>query len=65
MIKSESLRKEFGLKEDDKVVLYSGNLGEKQGLDDIIKAAMYFILRKDGIHTSGERKRKGKIGKCR
>jgi colanic acid biosynthesis glycosyl transferase WcaI len=47
MIKSESLRKEFGLKEDDKVVLYSGNLGEKQGLDDIIKAAMYFILRKD------------------
>ena len=47
LVKSESLRKEFGLKDDDKVVLYSGNLGEKQGLENIIKAAMHFILRKD------------------
>jgi colanic acid biosynthesis glycosyl transferase WcaI len=47
LIKSESLRKEFGIKDDDKVVLYSGSLGEKQGLENIIKAAVHFILRKD------------------
>jgi len=47
LIKSQSLRKEFGLKEDDKVVLYSGSLGEKQGLENIVKAAVHFSARKD------------------
>jgi len=39
MEKNESLRKEFGLSESDKVILYSGNLGEKQGLENIVEVA--------------------------
>lgn len=41
--KKESLREEFGLKETDKVILYSGNLGEKQGLELIIETAKAFL----------------------
>ncbi|MCF0051764.1 WcaI family glycosyltransferase [Dyadobacter chenwenxiniae] len=37
-----SLRKEFGINNDDKVVLYSGNLGEKQGLEIIIEVAKLY-----------------------
>jgi colanic acid biosynthesis glycosyl transferase WcaI len=33
------LKKEFGFKSEDKIVLYSGAIGEKQGLDSIIRAA--------------------------
>ncbi|MFI5131988.1 MAG: WcaI family glycosyltransferase [Chitinophagales bacterium] len=40
--KEKSLRSELGLSGSDKVVLYSGNLGEKQGLENIIEAAKYF-----------------------
>jgi colanic acid biosynthesis glycosyl transferase WcaI len=40
--KEKSLRHEFGLSQSDKVILYSGNLGEKQGLENIIEAAKYF-----------------------
>jgi len=40
--KHKSLRSEFGLSAEDKVVLYSGNLGEKQGLENIIEAAKSF-----------------------
>jgi colanic acid biosynthesis glycosyl transferase WcaI len=40
--KAQSLRSEFGFTDADKVVLYSGNLGEKQGLDVIIDAAKTF-----------------------
>lgn len=39
MQKSESLRKELGFKAEDQIVLYSGNLGEKQGLENIIEVA--------------------------
>jgi colanic acid biosynthesis glycosyl transferase WcaI len=38
----ESLRSEFGIPFGDKVVLYSGNLGEKQGLTSILELANYF-----------------------
>lgn len=38
----ESLRKEWNIPMDDKVILYSGNLGEKQGLEAIIEAAEAF-----------------------
>lgn len=37
--KEESLKAELGFSEEEKVVLYSGNLGEKQGLEMIIKVA--------------------------
>ena len=40
--KEKSLRSEFGLSHEDKVILYSGNLGEKQGLENIIEAAKSF-----------------------
>ncbi len=36
---SQSLRAEFGLQNTDRVVLYSGSLGEKQGLDIILTVA--------------------------
>ncbi|GAB3180933.1 WcaI family glycosyltransferase [Telluribacter humicola] len=40
--KEESLRRELSIADDHKVVLYSGNLGEKQGLDLLIEAARHF-----------------------
>lgn len=45
--KEASLRNEFGLSDTDKVILYSGNLGEKQGLEIIIEAARHFMDQKD------------------
>ena len=43
MTKKQSLRDRFGLKLLDRVVLYSGNMGEKQGLEFILDAALSFI----------------------
>lgn len=40
--KEHSLRQEFGIALGDKVILYSGNLGEKQGLEIIIDVARNF-----------------------
>lgn len=40
--KEKSLRNEFNLMDDDQVVLYSGNLGDKQGLEIIIEVAKDF-----------------------
>ena len=40
--KEQSLRQQFGLKDSDKVILYSGNLGEKQGLEVIIDVALKY-----------------------
>jgi len=40
--KSASLRKEFGIRETDKVILYAGNVGEKQGLEIILEVAKAF-----------------------
>lgn len=37
--KKDSLRSEWGFSQVDKIVLYSGNLGEKQGLEIIIETA--------------------------
>jgi colanic acid biosynthesis glycosyl transferase WcaI len=47
MSKEQSLYKAFGLSVTDRIILYSGNLGEKQGLDIIIEAAERFRERKD------------------
>lgn len=41
--KEESLRSRFGLGMEEKVVLYSGNLGEKQGLEVILEIAEQFL----------------------
>ncbi len=43
--KEQSLRKDFGFKDSDQIILYSGNLGEKQGLEIIIQVAEYFRLK--------------------
>ncbi|MBO0933194.1 WcaI family glycosyltransferase [Fibrella aquatilis] len=45
--RSQSLRAEFGLSDTDKVVLYSGSLGEKQGLELIMEAARHFQQQPD------------------
>jgi colanic acid biosynthesis glycosyl transferase WcaI len=37
--KSQTLRAELGIADDEVVVLYSGNMGEKQGLDLVVEAA--------------------------
>lgn len=43
----QSLRGELNLRDEDKVVLYSGSLGEKQGLELIIESARHFADRKE------------------
>lgn len=42
--KEQSMRGELGFDLKEKIVLYSGNLGEKQGLDAIIRAAERFTV---------------------
>lgn len=49
MLKSQSLRNEFGIEQDAKVILYSGNLGEKQGLDVIVDVAKSFRTQKNVV----------------
>ncbi len=39
MTKEESLKKEFGYTSEQNIVLYSGNLGQKQGLEHLIEVA--------------------------
>lgn len=47
MAKPVSMREELGLQENDIIILYSGNMGEKQGLEAIIPMAKKFIERKE------------------
>ncbi|WMJ73290.1 WcaI family glycosyltransferase [Cytophagaceae bacterium ABcell3] len=42
-----SMRKEFGYGKEDKVILYSGNMGSKQGLEVVLEVAEQFSGRKD------------------
>lgn len=41
--RSASMRGELGLRDDEVVVLYSGNMGEKQGLDIVVEAAAKLV----------------------
>ncbi|WP_337840979.1 WcaI family glycosyltransferase [Rheinheimera sp.] len=41
-VDASSLRWEWGFTADDKIVLYSGNLGQKQGLEIVLDAALAF-----------------------
>lgn len=45
MSKSDSMRRELGFKEEDIIILYSGNMGEKQGLEAVIPMAQKFAQR--------------------
>ncbi len=53
---SESLKETLGFLPSDRIVLYSGNLGEKQGLDKVIEVArhlkeidnLYFVIVGEG-----------------
>jgi colanic acid biosynthesis glycosyl transferase WcaI len=42
MSKADSLRKELGFEEKDIIILYSGNMGEKQGLEAVLPMAQHF-----------------------
>ncbi len=56
----DRFRQEWGFSTKDKIVLYSGNLGKKQGLEIILEAAMklrkiddlHFIIVGEGAHKS-------------
>lgn len=45
--KKDSLRETFNYTSSDRIVMYSGNLGEKQGLDQIIEVARELSDQKD------------------
>ncbi len=45
MSKSDSMRRELGFGENDIIILYSGNMGEKQGLEAVIPMAQKFAFR--------------------
>ena len=56
-----SLRDELGLSSQDKVVLYAGSLGEKQGLELVIETAKHFVGRPEVrfliVGSGGEKNR--------
>jgi colanic acid biosynthesis glycosyl transferase WcaI len=63
--RAESLRTEWGFTDADKVVLYSGNLGGKQGLGSIIEVAELLRERKEIYFVIvGEGEMKGKLVKA-
>ncbi|WP_372739256.1 WcaI family glycosyltransferase [Neptunomonas sp.] len=53
-----ALKKEWGFNQDDKIVLYAGNIGKKQGLEIVLSAAqafqsnhqVHFVLVGSGAH---------------
>ena len=45
------LRKELGIASEQKVVLYAGNFGEKQGLEVVVEAARHLSDRSDIVFT--------------
>ncbi|MBO9699676.1 MAG: WcaI family glycosyltransferase [Sporocytophaga sp.] len=47
MPKNDSMRSELGFEEKDIIILYSGNMGEKQGLEAVIPIAQKFADRSE------------------
>jgi colanic acid biosynthesis glycosyl transferase WcaI len=47
ILDKETLKEEFGFKKTDKLILYSGAVGEKQGLENILFAAKSFMDQED------------------
>ena len=47
--KEQSLRRELGFQDNDKIILYSGNMGEKQGLEVVVNVAER-LKNKKNIH---------------
>ena len=39
LLNNDYLRKQFDIKPNKKIILYSGNIGEKQNLDSVINVA--------------------------
>lgn len=48
-VNDQSLRHEWGITDDKTVVLYSGNIGKKQGLEMIVEAAKVYRERSDVV----------------
>jgi colanic acid biosynthesis glycosyl transferase WcaI len=62
--KDTAYMKELGFGEDDKIILYSGSMGEKQGLETILHVASSFTERKDIFFVlAGEGMMKEKLSK--
>jgi colanic acid biosynthesis glycosyl transferase WcaI len=47
MSKQDSMRRELGFEEKDIIIMYSGNMGEKQGLEAVIPMAQKFASRSE------------------
>ena len=47
--KSPTLLRELGVRSDKKILLYSGNIGEKQGLEDLLDGAEKMLSSSDAI----------------
>ena len=43
----DSLKAEWGFSKTDKIILYAGNIGNKQGLEVVLEAAQHFVSSKD------------------
>lgn len=42
LVSGQRVRSDWGYSEDDKIILYSGNIGQKQGLEVVLAAAKHF-----------------------
>ena len=49
-IKRSALKQDLGFRPESKLVLYSGNIGEKQGLDLVVDVAKSFELEEPNVH---------------
>tara|TARA_R110001583_G_scaffold151248_2_gene303179 strand:- start:1521 stop:2747 length:1227 start_codon:yes stop_codon:yes gene_type:complete len=60
---SGDMKERFGVPSDHKMILYSGNVGDKQGLEQVIEAADYFKSKPYHFVIVGDGSGKGKLQK--